>query len=59
MFKLKNREFTFDVDASALSCGFNGALYFVGKCINFFHQTVQILNIRCHTLHTNHTAHTP
>jgi cellulose 1,4-beta-cellobiosidase len=29
MFKLKNREFTFDVDASTLTCGLNGALYFV------------------------------
>lgn len=29
MFKLKNREFTFDVDVSQLPCGLNGALYFV------------------------------
>lgn len=29
LFKLKNREFTFDVDASKLPCGINGALYFV------------------------------
>ena len=29
MFKLKNKEFTFDVDASQLPCGLNGALYFV------------------------------
>jgi len=29
MFKLLNREFTFDVDVSALPCGINGALYFV------------------------------
>lgn len=29
MFYLKNREFTFDVDVSTLSCGLNGALYFV------------------------------
>lgn len=29
MFNLKNREFTFDVDASNLPCGVNGALYFV------------------------------
>merc|ERR1712151_1162420 len=29
MFKLKNREFTFDVDVSRLGCGLNGALYFV------------------------------
>lgn len=29
MFKLKNREFTFDVDVSNLPCGVNGALYFV------------------------------
>ncbi|KAL9616624.1 MAG: hypothetical protein Q9160_008534 [Pyrenula sp. 1 TL-2023] len=28
-FKLLNREFTFDVDLSALPCGLNGALYFV------------------------------
>eukprot|EP01065_Artemidia_motanka_P047223 TRINITY_DN733_c0_g2_i3.p2 TRINITY_DN733_c0_g2~~TRINITY_DN733_c0_g2_i3.p2 ORF type:complete len:461 (+),score=175.73 TRINITY_DN733_c0_g2_i3:89-1471(+) len=29
LFKLKNREFTFDVDVSKLPCGLNGALYFV------------------------------
>ncbi|PBK99673.1 concanavalin A-like lectin/glucanase [Armillaria gallica] len=29
MFNLKNQEFTFDVDMSALPCGLNGALYFV------------------------------
>ncbi|PVF96188.1 hypothetical protein CPB86DRAFT_709574, partial [Serendipita vermifera] len=29
MFKLKNKEFTFDVDVSQLGCGLNGALYFV------------------------------
>jgi cellulose 1,4-beta-cellobiosidase len=29
MFKLKNQEFTFDVDVSNLPCGLNGALYFV------------------------------
>lgn len=29
IFKLKNREFTFDVDVSNLPCGINGALYFV------------------------------
>ena len=29
VFKLKNREFTFDVDVSKLPCGLNGALYFV------------------------------
>ena len=28
MFKLKNHEFTFDVDVSKLPCGLNGALYF-------------------------------
>ncbi|KAK1934974.1 Exoglucanase 1 [Phytophthora citrophthora] len=28
-FKLLNQEFTFDVDASTLDCGLNGALYFV------------------------------
>lgn len=28
-FKLKNQEFTFDVDVSQLPCGLNGALYFV------------------------------
>ena len=27
LFKLKNQEFTFDVDMSALPCGLNGALY--------------------------------
>ena len=29
MFKLKNMEFTFDVDVSKLPCGTNGALYFI------------------------------
>jgi len=29
LFKLKNREFSFDVDVSQLPCGLNGALYFV------------------------------
>lgn len=29
MFKLLNREFTFDADVSQLPCGLNGALYFV------------------------------
>ena len=29
LFKLKNREFTFDVDVSQLPCGLNGALYLV------------------------------
>ena len=29
MLKLKNQEFTFDVDMSNLPCGLNGALYFV------------------------------
>ncbi|KAL1515686.1 hypothetical protein AB1Y20_002303 [Prymnesium parvum] len=29
MFKLKNKEFAFDVDVSQLPCGLNGALYFV------------------------------
>eukprot|EP01004_Peranema_trichophorum_P001238 NODE_1145_length_2100_cov_30.774911_g965_i0.p1 GENE.NODE_1145_length_2100_cov_30.774911_g965_i0~~NODE_1145_length_2100_cov_30.774911_g965_i0.p1 ORF type:complete len:642 (+),score=151.83 NODE_1145_length_2100_cov_30.774911_g965_i0:50-1975(+) len=29
IFKLLNREFTFDVDVSNLGCGLNGALYFV------------------------------
>ncbi|KAJ5885234.1 CAZyme family GH7 [Penicillium taxi] len=29
IFKLLNREFTFDVDVSTLVCGLNGALYFV------------------------------
>mmetsp|Transcript_15172 Transcript_15172/g.47689 ORF Transcript_15172/g.47689 Transcript_15172/m.47689 type:complete len:610 (+) Transcript_15172:25-1854(+) len=29
LWKLKNREFSFDVDVSSLSCGLNGALYFV------------------------------
>merc|ERR1711957_513924 len=29
MFRLKNREFTIDVDVSTLSCGLHGALYFV------------------------------
>ena len=29
MWKLKNRQFSFDVDVSNLPCGLNGALYFV------------------------------
>ena len=29
MYKLKNREFVFDVDVSSLPCGVNGAMYFV------------------------------
>ncbi|CAL1702994.1 unnamed protein product [Somion occarium] len=29
LFKLKNQEFTFDVDMSNLPCGLNGAVYFV------------------------------
>lgn len=29
VFKLLNREFTFDVDVSTLECGLNGAVYFV------------------------------
>ena len=29
MFKLKNKEFTMDVDNSQLPCGLNGAVYFV------------------------------
>jgi len=29
LFKLKNKEFAFDVDVSKLPCGLNGALYFV------------------------------
>ena len=29
IFKLKNREFTLDVDVDQLPCGLNGALYFV------------------------------
>jgi len=29
MFKLKNKEFTMDVDTSQLPCGLNGAVYFV------------------------------
>ena len=29
LFKLKNKEFTFDVDVSKLPCGLNGALYLV------------------------------
>ena len=29
MFKLKNKEFTMDVDTSELPCGLNGAVYFV------------------------------
>ena len=28
VFKLKNREFTFDVDDTKMPCGLNGALYF-------------------------------
>jgi len=29
MFRLKNREFSVDIDTSSLPCGVNGALYFV------------------------------
>lgn len=29
LFKLKNKEFTFDVDVSQLPCGINGALYMI------------------------------
>ena len=29
IFRLKNKEFTVDVDVSELGCGLNGALYFV------------------------------
>lgn len=29
MWKLKNREFTLDVDVSTLACGMNGAVYFI------------------------------
>jgi len=29
IFKLKNKEFSFDVDVSNMPCGLNGALYFV------------------------------
>ena len=29
LFKLKNKEFTFDIDVSRLPCGLNGALYLV------------------------------
>ncbi|TGZ84059.1 glycoside hydrolase [Ascodesmis nigricans] len=29
IFKLKNKEFTFDADVSKMGCGLNGALYFV------------------------------
>ena len=29
IFKLKNKEFSVDVDVSTLPCGLNGALYFV------------------------------
>jgi cellulose 1,4-beta-cellobiosidase len=29
MFKLLNKEFTFDVDVSNLPCGLNGALYLI------------------------------
>lgn len=34
MFKLKGKEFTFDVDLSSMPCGFNAALYFVGMTAN-------------------------
>lgn len=29
IFKLLNKEFSFDADVSTLECGLNGALYFV------------------------------
>ncbi len=34
MFKLKNRQFSFDVDVSQIPCGINGALYFVEMAAN-------------------------
>lgn len=34
MFKLMNKEFTFDVDVSKLPCGLNGALYFISMEAN-------------------------
>lgn len=34
LFKLKNKEFSFDVDVSGLPCGLNGALYFVEMSAN-------------------------
>jgi len=34
MFMLKDHEFTFDVELSSMSCGFNAALYFVGMTAN-------------------------
>ncbi len=34
LFKLKNKEFSFDVDVSNLPCGINGALYFVEMTAN-------------------------
>ena len=34
LFKLKNKEFSFDVDVSNLPCGINGALYFVEMSAN-------------------------
>lgn len=34
MFMLKGQEFTFDVELSTMTCGFNAALYFVGMTDN-------------------------
>ena len=34
LFHLKNQEFTFDVELSTMTCGFNAALYFIGMNAN-------------------------
>ena len=34
MFKLKDQEFSFDIELSSMPCGFNAALYFVGMAEN-------------------------
>jgi hypothetical protein len=34
MFMLRGQEFTFDVELSTMTCGFNAALYFVGMTAN-------------------------
>ena len=34
MFKLKDQEFSFNIELSSMPCGFNAALYFVGMAEN-------------------------
>lgn len=60
MFKLKNREFTFDVDVSTLPCGLNGALYFVamdadGGASKYVSKINRVFTL-CHTFDRASTA---